>query len=290
MTSRCRAKALLAAWVMSFAIAVAQTVHPGIPRMQELRAVIDVDEPRPLWFALDQLENVIHFPVNYEDPPWASASDLQTITPPRCPTCQTIGPRTGHVTASIEKPLAGTASEADALFDVNLLLISYRLNSLSGEFQTEQANGMIYVTPTTVRGADGVIRPVTSPLLTKITIPYDRGRVTETVQAILNAVTAATGLRFGIGGIPFLPPDMANFSATNITARDALANLFSQASALPITYRLIFDPDPTPKKFDYIINIHVAGGIPQAPVRAPPPPPPPPPPSGPRPGQGKPLP
>jgi hypothetical protein len=120
--------------------------------------------------------------------------------------------------------------------------------------------------------------------LTRITVPYDRRTVAATVQAILNAVTVETGLRFGVGSLPFLPPDMADFSASNVTARDALANLFAQAGRLPVTFWLLFDPDPR-RPFEYIINFHYAGATPaQAPNSAPPPPPPPPP-AGPRPGQ-----
>ncbi len=123
---------------------------------------------------------------------------------------------------------------------------------------------MTYVTPVQFLGADGATHPVTSPMTVPVTVPIEPRTVGDTVHVIFEAVHLATGLRTGIGSLPFLPTDIASFVASGEPARDVLARLLAQAGKGPYSYRLLFDPKRnTPRPFDYIINIHRAGYVPR---------------------------
>jgi hypothetical protein len=229
--------------------------------------IINVTDSRPLNGAIDALESVIAQPINYEDPPYENVADVQAVSTPQLqagrPGFQILVPRIGNVAASVQIPAPNANSESDAIFDLNLLLVSYQQNSLPGAFKVEEANGMIYVTPTEVMGANGVTRQVSSPMTVPVTVPYAKRTVAATVRAILTAVSGATGFSFGIGSLPFWPTDVVSFSASAEPARDSLARLFAQTATGPMSYRLLFTPRPNKTRpFDYVINFHRPGSTP----------------------------
>ena len=228
--------------------------------------VINVTEGRPLDSALHTLEVAVGMPINYEDPPYENLADVQDVSTPQQraarPGYQNLVPRSGQVTAQMQMPLVGGPTVGDAASGANLLLVSYRQNMLPGDFKLEQANGMLYVTPAKILSASGTMRDVTSPMATVISVPFAKRSVSDTAQAILDAVNKATGLNIVIGTFPFWPTDTISFSATGEPARDALARLFAQTGKGGFSYSLLFDPKPdTMRIFDYMINVRPAGYV-----------------------------
>ena len=212
--------------------ALVLTLVLAAPLLAQASKGIAVTAPRPLWDAINALEAAAGGTVNYEDVPYENPADVQDYSTPAQRAAQPqgwqlLGPVTGTVTAEIPVPANGAVTANDLLYDVNLLLASYRQNHLPGDFQVEQANGMLYVMATKVLGANGVVRTVTSPMLTVITIPTADRSVVGTVQAIFDAVGKATGLRIGVATLPFWPSQRVAFGATAEVARDALARLFA---------------------------------------------------------------
>lgn len=228
--------------------------------------IIDVSEPRPLSKALEALEATFGTPINYEDPPYENQADLQDVSTQQQratrPGYRLLVPRSGRVTAQLQTTAGVKPAENEVVSGVNLLLASYRQNMLPGDFKVEQANGMLYVTPTKVLGANGAMRDVTSPMTAVVTVPNAQRTVAEAAQTIFDAVNQATGLRIVIGTFPFWPKDVVNFGASAEPARDALARLFAQTGRGPFSYRLTFDPKPDPMRiFDYMINVQLAGYV-----------------------------
>jgi hypothetical protein len=227
---------------------------------------INVNEPSPLASALQSLEAALGVPINYEDPPYENIADVQDVSTPQQraarPGYQNLVPRSGKVTAQIQIPLATSPTAGDAVSGANVLLVNYRQNALPGDFTVEQANGMLYVIPTKIVSASGAMKSVTSPLTTSVTVPFAKRTISDTVQAILEAVNKSTGLKLVIGNLPFWPTDEVSFGVSNVPARDALAQLFAKKGKY-CSYNLLFDPLPdTVRIFDYMINVRVAGYIP----------------------------
>jgi hypothetical protein len=247
---------------------------PGGFLRAQTAQVIDVNEARPLWYAMDALENIVHSPVNYEDPPYQNMADLVDYSTPgqraAKPGYQLLGPPQARLSLGFQMPASGALSAGDIISQVNALLVAYRQQKLPGDFKVEQANGMIYVTPTQVLGADGTVHEVVSPLTTLVTIPSASRNMADTVQAILDAVNKATGLQIVLGVAHFWPTQMVSFGASGEETRDALARLFAQSS-LSLSYRLVFDPIPDKmRSLDYALNLRPVGRVTPGAVIAPP--------------------
>ncbi len=223
--------------------------------------VVDVNQCRPLWYAMDALEDIVGTPINYEDPPYQNTADLQDFSTPEQrsaePGYRLFGPPMARLTAEVQAPAEGAVAGSDVtVSDVNLLLAAYRQQNLPGEFKVEQANGMVYLTPTKVLGADGAMHDVVSPLATLVTIPSAERNIADTLQAILDEVNKGTRSNITIGWVRFWPTQRVTFAASREPARDALARLFAQVGAGQLSYRLIFDPVPDKMRiFDYALNV-----------------------------------
>ncbi len=208
-------------------IVIAALLIGSIVGASQSSRAIDITDSRPLAGAIDALEAIVHVPINYEDLPNQNVADLQDVSTPQQRVAQPgfllLVPRVGRVTAPIQEPSGATAAANDVLFDLSLLLGDYRQRSLPGDFKTEQANGMIYVTPAKVLGQSGSTLDVTSPMTAIVTIPDANRSVAEAAQAILDAVYKSTGQRIVIGTFPFWPNEKLNFSASGERARDAVS-------------------------------------------------------------------
>jgi hypothetical protein len=92
-------------------------------------------------------------------------------------------------------------------------------------------------------------------MLTKINVPSAKRSLEDTVRTVFDAVEQATGRHIVIGSFPFWPSTQkVAFTAENISARDALAQLCSRIGGV-LSYRLLFDPKPdTMRTFDYMMN------------------------------------
>jgi hypothetical protein len=256
----------------SVAVFAASLVLGALALSAQSTQAIDSTDPRPLAVAVNQLEIATHIPINYEDPPYENAADVQDVATvaqkAARPGFQNLVPRGGHIAAQVSLSMAGKGTEGDVVLGASQLLANYRQNALPGDFKVEQANGMVYITPTKVLGANGSMRDVTSPLTATVTLPNAKRTIAETAQAILDAASKASRVTIVIGSFPFFQTDVVTFGATAEPARDALARLFAQTGKGQFSYRLLFDPKPdTMRTFDYMLNVQPAAYVaPMAPA------------------------
>jgi hypothetical protein len=129
----------------------------------QMMKTISATGGRPLWHALDALEVEVGGTANYEDVPCENVADCRDVSTPQWRATapqgyQLLVPRLGTVAADILVTANGAVAQNDLVYDVNLLLTSYRQNRLPGDFHVEQANGMLYVTADKVLGANGAVR------------------------------------------------------------------------------------------------------------------------------------
>lgn len=229
---------------------------------------VSVEDYRPLAVALDALQARCGAAINYEDPPYQNATDLEDVSTPQqraqYPGYHLMVPRKGTVRVTANAA-AFTGSAADQLFLIGTLLNSYRGNGLPGDFAIEQANGQSYVIATSVMGRDGKMIDVKSPMKVRISVPSAPRSLYDTVATILDAVSDAAGVRIDAGAVPDWPTPTLSFGAEQETARDVVARLFSQIGQHPISYRLLFDP--TLKM--YMLNVYSVPGPSAQPAAAP---------------------
>lgn len=209
---------------------------------------------RPLVGALDAMQCTLGVAINYEDVPYENEADLEDVATSQhrasAPGFRLLVPRRGSVSGTVR----ATTSETERLSYVEALLGSYRTNGMPGDFKVEQASGMLYVIPTKVLTVGGALRDVNSPMTSPITVSYAERPLSDTVAAILQAASAASGARIELGSLPFMPPTAPiAFGANAEPARDALAKLFARVSSRPVSYRLLFDP----KFRAYMLNIQI---------------------------------
>jgi hypothetical protein len=242
----------------------------GVLTAQTATAIDTIDH-RPLASALAKAEAVLGIAINYEDVPYENLSDLEDVSTVQqrsaYPGYRLLVPRKGQVNATIQSYAA--MLDGERILNVDALLSSYRASRLPGDFAVEQANGMLYVVPTQVLGANGSTRSVQSLMKTLVTVPDAERTVAETVTAILQSVSSATRARIAVGCLPFLPKDIVRYGVSRKSARDALAELFSKLTARSVFYQLLFDPATA-----YMLNVWVtpsAGSpAPEAPQAEPP--------------------
>lgn len=209
--------------------------------LAQKQTVINVTEHRPLWPALGQIEQAFGSAVNYEDVPYEHADDLEVVTDPRVRAH--IGsrpsrvPRKGTVTVAFDD----ATSEPAKVALLNNLLATYRQAGLPGDFRVELANGMLYVVGIRIKGIDGRLRDLSSPMSIRVDVPFGRRTVIETVALIADEVSKAGGVRVLGAQVPFAA-EVVSFEARRETARDAIARVFLAAHPERQTsYCMIFD-------------------------------------------------
>jgi hypothetical protein len=209
--------------------------------LAQKQAIVNVTEHRPLWPALDQMEQAFGSAVNSEDVPYEHPDDLEAVTDPRVRAY--IGGRPSRVPrkGTLVVAFDDSTSEPARVTHLNSLLAAYRQAGLPGDFRVEIANGMLYVVGTKVKGADGRLRDLISPMSIRVDVTFGRRTVIETVALIAEAVSKAGGVRVLVGQVPFAP-EVVSFEARRETARDAIARLFREAHPERQTsYRMLFD-------------------------------------------------
>ena len=206
---------------------------------------IEVSDHRPLAAALEKLQALTGVPINYEDVPYENAADLEDVSTPeqrlQHPGYRLLVPRKGRIQATVDaRPQASLSETAGS---VHALLASYRAAGLPGDFQVEQANGMIYVTPAKVLNRAGTLQEVQPRMDTVVTIPYAERTAIACVEEITRAVSAATGAKIAVGTFPFLAATKpVACGANREPARNVLAALLSKLADTPASYDLLFEP------------------------------------------------
>ena len=214
---------------------------------------VNVTDRRPLLAALDQIERTLEKPVNYEDVPCEHVDDLEPVLDPRIRASINGRPARLPKNGSVNLTFGSVASESQKLLVLNDLLNAYRRSYRSGDFRVELANDMYYVVATKTKGIDGKQRDVASPMLARITIPYAKRKVVDTIELIVTELSKASGVRVLVGNVPFGHGiETINFGVDRETGRNALARLLSQGR--PVSYKLIFDTLIN----SYMLNLKVA--------------------------------
>jgi len=232
---------------------------------------IRVSGSRPLSEAADWLEKRFGIPVNYEDPKYLSASNIQDITDEVVsaaarqtnPAVRVLVPRRAQV--EIVTPLpSGTPTQERLLELASSVVSEHNRSGNPGTFRAISSTGTISVVPAWDSDlASGQMHA--APLLdTVIRLNATQGMTLETLRDVLKALEQASGTKVLIGMVPqnLLHATVTAADAGEAPARDILTRMIRQmrwkdarlSGDIPrMSWRLYYDPgNPS-----FVLNLHV---------------------------------
>jgi hypothetical protein len=196
---------------------------------------------RPLASALDELEQRLGVPFNYEDPRFACANDLQYLqyfSPP----AQILVPKGGPL------PLQPATSKDSPPAQVDRLRRLHESKAYPGRFALKQVGSVLTVEPTEVRGPDCKWQPSPSAFETRISFPLKAREATETLDLIFSTLSQKLGVKVGLSDVPLLSfvHRTVTAGAFGEPAGEVLVRLFEQLSRNPhqsdFSCHLLYDP------------------------------------------------
>ena len=249
---------------MSFA-ARGKSSSPPSPSQEWSKALLSVDDPRPLAAAIEVLEARYGWVITYEDPRYVYSGDIKDVTlsvrrdldkykPGEAP--KVLIPKGGTLTFEYDVP-SDTNLPDDRQTVVQGLLDAYAASGNAGRFRLENDGRLIHVIPTAVNNSDGQLMPQDSILDTKISLTAGERTEMQRLEAICSAITEATKIPVWVGTVPtnLLLQHRDSEGAAQQKARDVLVNLLETVSSRANwSWQLFYDPSPGLKI--YMLNIH----------------------------------
>jgi hypothetical protein len=244
---------------------------------------LNIDDPRPVAKAVEELVSRCGCVITYEDPRFGYSGELEDVTTqvrkdldryPAGGAPKVIGPRGGKLTVTLPSPSSiNTQTVALAL---NQLMTAQSIRGAGGRYRVIQVGDVFHVIPTEVRDQNGNWTAQRSILDVPISLPMEDRSEAEMIDAIVKAVSAEAHIKFylasGVGGGIGNPnrPRPYRLGADNEPARDvlrrALALLNDPKAGTWIAQKLrwqIFYDSPDNR---YFLNIAVVPDLPAAPI------------------------
>jgi hypothetical protein len=203
---------------------------------------LSVNDPRPLAQLVSQLQEAYGFVVTYEDPPFASESDVVPVKNSRASYRELI-PRGGAFAPAFAAPPPGATLAENAAMVENIIG-QYHATGYPGKFRVIVGKYALHVVPTAVTGRDGALTTMGSLLDTRVSIPAQEGRTLyDGLTAVFDAVGAATGQRISSATVPInlLKQSQMEAAFTRVPAREILEQAF-HATGRQLSWRLLYSP------------------------------------------------
>jgi hypothetical protein len=140
-------------------------------------ATISVTSYRALNDALVQAQDLLKFPINFEELPYQNAQELSMTNEPGR-TKQVLAPL--KHTLNLALTFTGPDAKADTYSSVQAILNTYQANHLPGLYKQVTEADSIDVVPEQVLNRSGSMVSVTPVMGTHITFPYAKRAVTDT--------------------------------------------------------------------------------------------------------------
>jgi len=214
---------------------------------------LSVHDPRPVAAMILELETRYSWQITYEDPPYASAADIEDVTAryARSPGgARILVPKAGSLSVS---GLAGAPRESATIAQ---MLTSY--NELAGAeaFRLVKEGELYHVVPNKAHDESGALRAAPSILEAKIAVRPGQRTMYDLLDEMCNKVSRASGMKVLLGTVP---QSLLRNTSTTVgtagrkeTARAVLDQMIAQSGAR-LSWQLLYDPGD---KF-YALNLHV---------------------------------
>lgn len=224
----------------------------GVLLGQQVTITVNPSTPnfgRPVYDAVQQLQNLTTIPINYEDLQYNFAGDLQGIS------SQVLVPRGGSF--SVEVPVdPSTGKLTDALGVSNALntviAAAQAAGIVPGAFSVDSSQpGAFFIEPTLQHDSMGNTVAAPAVLATPVTVSFEQTVAQQVLNAIFQQVTQKTGINFqaGSGTLALAKPwSTVSITATNEPAKYVLARLLAAVYNLQpgnppgVSYMMLFEP------------------------------------------------
>jgi hypothetical protein len=259
-------------------------------------ATLTVNDPRPVYAGVLQIERLGSVPVNYEDLRYDDLADTQDITASIMTAAQkaqapagtkVIVPLGGKLMFTVAVDPASQALIGDLPTGAALHALLGAANgskSVPGTFQVSSYGNAFFVEPAQAHNAGGSTVALTPVLSTPVNLTGKESTGWDVVSSILAQVSRASGYNVTIGTVPTnalalsrvsitASGEPANYVLSRLLAAIAGGGSAGAQSNQGMSYQMLFDP----RLRIYGFNIHTVPVLnaPASPTPAPTPPAPP---------------
>jgi hypothetical protein len=229
--------------------------RPSGPQTDQ-RALIDVDDPRPLAAAAEILERRYGWVITYEDPPYVYPADIADVTAQvrrdLASNPRVLVPNGGPFRFTYGVPAVTSAAEASAI--LKGLLEEYHRSGHPGVFRLVQTGTTFHVVPSEAKNVQGISQATSSLLDMPISI-HSGGRTDlQMLEAVVQALGRATGAKIWLGSAPLnlLMQTHDYASVTNAPARTVLMRML-EGTGQNLSWQVFCSPGPVR---DCALNVH----------------------------------
>lgn len=208
---------------------------------------VDVEAPRPVWTAVQELVSHYGAIITYEDPPYKYRGDLEDVG---AKVSRNVLVR--HVFVPMGGKLTVNVRSNNVAGILDQLVQAQSASGTGGRYRLDRSGEFFDVVPTEIRDRNGSWSAITPVLDVPISLPMKNRNYTELIEAICNAVGAAARVRIyrgeGTGGFGLVNPrEQYLLGADHERARSVLQRALSMAKAYRgrLTWTLLFDPGST---------------------------------------------
>ncbi len=228
---------------------------------------------RPVYDAIQQLQNLTTIPINYEDLQYNFAGDIQDIsslmTPAQqaaVPGAKVLVPKGGSFSVSVPVDpstgkLADTLGVSNALNAV--IAAAQAAGIVPGAFIVDSSQpGVFFVEPSRQHDNKGNTVAAQAALATPVTVAFQQTVAQQVLDAIFQQVAQKTGVKFqaGSGTLALAKPwTKVSITATNEPAKYVIAKLLAAAYHVQpgtppgVSYMALFEP----QQRYYVFNMQV---------------------------------
>jgi hypothetical protein len=210
-------------------------------------ATVSVNDPRPLAQTVRALSDEYGWTVDYEDPPYYSQSDLVDDT---APNWRAAHPNAKGVTVigggAFQTQITGNpSSAAEEAHVLDGVVSDYNKSGNPGRFSVlDEGDGRFAVIGTHIKSDKGEEQTVSSILDTAVSVPVETRSASETLSAILTAVSAKNQTAIGPGSMPInlMLQSTVTVGGQNVPARTLLMQTLS-GLRWKLSWHLYYDAD-----------------------------------------------
>lgn len=232
----------------------ATVVHSGGKRL------VVANDPRPLMQVSNALIKEYGWVIDFEDPRYRGRSDLVDATSPVWrqahpgqPGISTIAG--GFFTSGFDANAEGPSHSPDERSILNQMVVDYNASTNPGKFAVyDEGKGVFAFVGEKANDVNGSVEYMTPVLNTEVSLPLEERSLSQTIEMILQHVTAATGqsILLSSGPTKIMMDSKIKLGGERKTARALLRQALDQSGAT-LRWTCLYEPTFGKYHFNVIV-------------------------------------